>query len=151
MATKVAAWVELLGAPRCLWHGDFRLDNMLFDACDGTVPIAVFDWQTVALGPPTLDVAFFLGSALTERLRREHEERLVRRYHAGLVGHGVRDYSWDECWRDYRAHALCGFLGAMLGASRAVRTQRGDRLLLTMARRHGQQILDLRSFEAVDR
>ena len=33
-----------------LTHGDFRLDNMLFDARGGEVPLAVLDWQSPAIG-----------------------------------------------------------------------------------------------------
>lgn len=31
-------WVEHLAEPRCLWHSDFRLDNLLFDAGGGQFP-----------------------------------------------------------------------------------------------------------------
>lgn len=48
-----------------LTHGDFRLDNMLFDANDGAVPLAVLDWQSPAIGPGAVDVAYFLGLALS--------------------------------------------------------------------------------------
>jgi hypothetical protein len=34
--------------------------------------------------------------------RRAAEDVLVRRYHAGLVGAGVRAYSLDACIADYR-------------------------------------------------
>jgi hypothetical protein len=34
--------------------------------------------------------------------RRQFEIPLLRRYHARLVEYGVKNYTWDECWRDYR-------------------------------------------------
>ena len=39
-----------------LIHGDFRLDNMLFDVKGAAEPIAVLDWQTVALGNGLTDI-----------------------------------------------------------------------------------------------
>ena len=143
LPARVGEWLALLEDPRCLWHGDFRLDNLCFGARSGEIPIAVFDWQTVTVGPPGLDVAYFLGAGLSEDTRRTYEDRLVREYHAGLLDGGVRDYGWDQCWRDYGAHALCGFLGALIGAAQAERSERGDRMLATMARRHGRHVLDL--------
>lgn len=150
LVQEIDAWVARLDRPRCLWHADFRLDNMLFGAAAGKHPVAVLDWQTVTLGPPGLDIAFFLGSGLREDDRREHEESLVRGYHAALRDHGVRNYSWDACWRDYRMHAVCGFLGALIGAARAERSERGDEMLFSMARRHGAHVADLNAFEALE-
>ncbi len=49
----------------CVTHGDFRTDNLLIDACDGTVPLAVVDWQTIGVGSPLLDVAYFLTTSLS--------------------------------------------------------------------------------------
>lgn len=145
------AWLALLDHPRCLWQGDFRLDNMLFGAAGGRYPLAVIDWQVVTLGLPATDVAFFLGCGIDSDLRRSHEQDLVRHYHEGLVGHGVEGYSWDQCWRDYRAQALCGFLGTLLAHTKAENTERGERLLLHMARGYARQIIDNDSFAALER
>src|SRR5262249_48645988 len=43
-------WKAVFTAPRCLWHSDVRADNLLFDACGGTVPVALLDWQGVGYG-----------------------------------------------------------------------------------------------------
>lgn len=44
------AWKAVLSQPRCLWHSDLRADNLLFDAKDATVPVALLDWQGVGYG-----------------------------------------------------------------------------------------------------
>lgn len=151
LVEAIGAWLALLDRPRCLWQGDFRLDNMLFGAAGGRYPLAIIDWQVLTLGPPATDVAFFLGCGIESNARREHERDLVRHYHSALLAHGVEGYSWDECWTDYRAHALCGYLGTLLAHTKAESTERGERLLLHMARGFARQIIDNDSFAALER
>ena len=45
-----------------LMHGDYRLDNMLFDP-DRT-RVTVVDWQTLGVGLPARDLAYFLATSL---------------------------------------------------------------------------------------
>lgn len=141
------AAVERLGAcagtyfaaqarPWTIQHGDFRADNLLFAAAGGRLPVAVLDWQTVLLGPGIVDVAYFLGGALSTEDRRGHEERLVRHYHDALRAGGVDGYGWERCWADYRRSALAGLYMAIGSAATVGRTPRGDELFGTMARRH---------------
>ena len=40
-----------------LAHGDFRLDNMMFDATESQ-PIALLDWELSTLGHPYADLAY---------------------------------------------------------------------------------------------
>jgi hypothetical protein len=135
-------FVERIAQPRCLWHSDFRLDNLLFDARGGRVPLVVVDWQSVALADGTIDASYFVGASVPTDLRREHEEELVRGYHQALVDGGVRDYGWDECWRDYRINALAGFLVAMTAALGTERSPDADAMFTTMAARHAAHIED---------
>ena len=67
-----------------LVHGDYRLDNMLFGEPGADRPLTVVDWQTVSWGPAMTDVAYFLGCALPDQLRRDHYEALLRAYHDTL-------------------------------------------------------------------
>lgn len=47
---------------RCLVHGDFRIDNLVFNRIDGRlVCTAVLDWELVALGNPLADLASLLS------------------------------------------------------------------------------------------
>ncbi len=130
--------------PYTLQHGDYRLDNLLFGAAD---TVGVVDWQVMTHGSGLSDVAYFLGAGLTVEDRRTHEATLVQEYHRELLSRGVRGYDWNQCWSDYRRYAFSGFIMAVAASMIVVQTDRGDEMFLTMAQRHGQQILDLSAEE----
>jgi aminoglycoside phosphotransferase (APT) family kinase protein len=128
---------------RTIVHGDYRLDNLLFDPTPGGTPIAVVDWQTCAVGSGLHDVAYFIGAGLHEDDRRTVEDDLVRRYHDALTAAGVSGYGWDRCWRDYRRGTWAGLVMAIAASMLVERTDRGDQMFLTMASRHARHALDL--------
>jgi hypothetical protein len=133
-------------------HGDFRLDNMLFDASSATRPITVVDWQTVHVGSGPQDVAYFIGNAFADvDERREHQDRLVRRYHDLLVERGVRDYTFDQCWLEYRRHGYASLIMAIAASMLVGRTERGDRMFMAMADRSAQLARDVDTFGALTR
>jgi hypothetical protein len=136
-------WLRQREPPFVVQHGDYRLDNMLFGTHEGGYPLAVVDWQTVVWGPPLADASYFLGAGLLPEVRRQHQQALLHIYHDALVAHGVDGFSWERCWRDYRRYAFSGFLMAVGASMLVVQTERGDEMFLTMARRHGTQIVDL--------
>ncbi|QNE30558.1 phosphotransferase [Sphingomonas sp. NBWT7] len=125
-----------------LTHGDFRLDNMLFDARGGEVPLAVLDWQSPAIGLGAVDVAYFLGMALSIENRRSHEKHLLDYYLERLRGYGVRDYGYDDLYRDYRLTLLSGVSTAIFASASTKRTERGDAMFLAMARGGCAQAID---------
>lgn len=139
----IGRYFERHDKPWTITHQDFRLDNLLFDARGGAVPVAVLDWQTFLPGPGPLDAVYFNGAGLLAPLRRANEEALARRYHAELLARGVKDYTWDRCWRDYRLHAAHGLIMAIVGAAITAPTERGDLMLSTMINRHAVQMIDL--------
>jgi aminoglycoside/choline kinase family phosphotransferase len=138
---NIGGYVADAGGPKTIVHGDYRLDNLLLGP--GPDDVAVVDWQTIALGPAASDAAYFIGAGLLPDVRREHEDDLLRGYYDELVAAGVRDFTFDECRRDYRRATFSGLVMAV-GASMLVeRTDRGDEMFMVMAERHAGHALDL--------
>jgi aminoglycoside/choline kinase family phosphotransferase len=150
LGAEVPRWLSTLTDHRTLWHGDFRLDNLLFNAQGGGVPIAVVDWQSVAAAPGIIDVSYFLGNSLPTEARLTHERELVAEYHRQLLSYGVPNYSAKQCWDEYRAHAVYGLVLTIPVSMGVQRTERGDRMFAAMARRAADQLIALDSFAALD-
>jgi len=148
-AARSAAW--LTGRPERfgLVHGDYRLDNLLFGTVAGGHPVAAVDWQTVAIGLPGRDLAYFCGNGLPIEDRRLHERDLVRAYHRALVDQGVEDYDFDTCWDDYRYGHFQGPWTTVLGAMHVEQTDRGDDMFMAMASRAGAAIRDLACLDLI--
>jgi hypothetical protein len=128
-----------------LLHGDYRLDNLLFDP--GRSRESVVDWQTLGVGLPARDLAYFTATSLNSELRPAIERDLVDAYHRALSGHGVRGYDRETCWRDYRLGVIQALLISALGFAFATATERGDDMVLTMLGRGCQAIRDLGTVE----
>jgi aminoglycoside phosphotransferase (APT) family kinase protein len=128
-----------------LLHGDYRLDNMLFDP-DRT-RVSVVDWQTLGVGLPARDLAYFTATSLNSRLRASIEEDLVADYHRALSDCGVAGYDRETCWRDYRLGVLQAPLISALGFAFAATTERGDDMVLAMLSRGCQAIRELGTLE----
>ena len=120
--------------PLTIAHTDLRLDNMFFDLPDGS-PFALLDWQLTIRGVGAGDVAYFLSESLQIEDRRTHEDKLLRRYHDALVAHGVRDYSFDDCWLDYLRGLVLSLAIPVVGSSMEAGNERGRRLMDTMVER----------------
>lgn len=119
--------------PQCMVHGDFRLDNMLFDIRGGSEPIAILDWQTVTVGKAMTDVGYFMGTGIGEALWREHEDELLNLWLAEMAARG-RALTRDDIWHDYLLGILHGVSTAVFSAAFVERTERGDANFLSMAR-----------------
>ncbi len=136
----VTPWLLTESDRFALMHGDYRLDNMLFDP-DRT-RVSVVDWQTLGVGLPARDLAYFTATSLNSQLRAAIEEDLVADYHRAC-GYGVTDYDRETCWRDYRLGVLQAPLISALGFAFAAATERGDDMVLTMLAAGLQAIRDL--------
>ncbi len=133
----------LLSEPErfALLHGDYRLDNMLFDP-DHT-EITIVDWQTLGSGLPARDLSYFTATSLDPEVRAQAEPELVDAYHAQLLALGVTGYDRETCWRDYRLGMLQAPLIIAFGIAFASSTDRGDDMMLAMAKRSCAAIREL--------
>ena len=132
LAGATDKWFGRETAHRCLVHGDYRLDNMLFDIKGGAEPLGVLDWQTLQVGSGLTDLAYFLGAGVGTSLA-EHEDELMDLYLAAMAERGVA-LSREQIWPDYRRGALHGVSTAVFSAAFVERTARGDAMFLDMAR-----------------
>jgi len=129
--------------PFGLVHVDYRLDNLLIDEGQSPPRVTVVDWQSITLGRPVTDVAYFIGAGLQRNDRLGAEDGLVRAYYDRLREAGISDYSWDECWDDYRRGAFAGLVVTVVASMMVVGTERGDDMFVTMASRHSRHAIDL--------
>src|SRR5262249_8770534 len=129
--------------PFALVHVDYRLDNLLIDENARPPRVAVVDWQSVTLGNPLTDVAYFLGAGLLPGARRAAEEAIVRDYRQALGAAGVTGYPFARCWEDYRRGTFAGFVVTVVASMLVEQTARGDEMFVVMARRHSRHALDL--------
>ncbi|OYN81803.1 phosphotransferase family protein [Mycolicibacterium sphagni] len=141
----VTPWLQ--GAPDrfALLHGDYRLDNLLFDG----ERVSVVDWQTLGVGLAGRDLAYFMGTSLEPDLRAEAEKDLVADYHRALLDTGVSGYDEASCWQDYLLGMIQVPLISALGCAFAVETERGDDMMAAMLRRGCAAIRDLGTLELI--
>jgi aminoglycoside phosphotransferase (APT) family kinase protein len=104
--------------------GDARLGNLLFGA-DGHVA-AILDWEMVTLGPPELDVGFFLG--VRQMLRTilgapdpelpgfPDRDGTVACYEAA-GGRAVTDLDWYELFAMFRTGSILVSMNRLLRAA----------------------------------
>ena len=152
IAKVIGPWI--VGRPERFGpvHGDYRMDNLMF--FPGPTPersggMAAVDWQTIGVGLPARDLAYFLETSLDPELRRVHERDLVDAYHQALVDHGVTGYSAEQCFDDYRYAALQGPLITVFGAAYGTPTERGDEMFLAMISRSCEAIRDLGTLDLI--
>jgi len=87
-------------------HGDFLYGNVLLPHDPQREFVRIVDWELCSVNLGTFDLAEILSLHWDAGLKSEREHELVRRYYMGLLDRGVADYSWDQCWYDYRLELL---------------------------------------------
>lgn len=128
-------------------HVDYRLDNLLIDETASPARVSAVDWQSITLGNPLSDVAYFMGAGLIPETRQKVEREIVGEYHDALRAAGVADYAFDQCWNDYRRGVFSGFAVSVVAAPMVEQTERGDEMFTAMAKRHARHAIELGSEE----
>ncbi len=146
-ASLIGDW--LLAAPErfSLLHGDYRIDNLLFDP--QCTRVTVVDWQTLAVGLPARDLAYFLATSLRCEDRAAYERELVEDYRQALLALGVAGYDAELCWQDYRFGMLQVPLITTLGFAFSAATERGDAMALAMLQRGSRAIRELGTLDLI--
>lgn len=140
---QAGKWIRSWRGHTVVQHGDLRTDNILFSLDDAAPRATILDFQTVRLGPPGIDPAYFLGSSLSTRTRQATEHDLLTEYHERLSAAGVTGFDFDACLQGYREGALyavylfCGL------SSQVAPSERIDRVIADQTRRYADMALDL--------
>ncbi len=135
-------------SPVTVVHGDFRIDNLLFDdhAPDDDA-VAVLDWQISGKGPGVFDVAYLLSGSMDVEERRRSERSILRSWYDAL-GPVAGGYSFERAWDEYRRALLVTTVyGVIPAAQMDPANERGRELVEAMNVRSFTACLDLGSAE----
>jgi ecdysteroid kinase len=105
---RVLAARDRLYTPKRLYaiytlvHGDAHVWNILYPRDDAASSISLIDWDAWRIGCGAFDLAYMMALHWYPERRARLEAPLIERYHAGLLAHGVTDYSLERLWEDYR-------------------------------------------------
>lgn len=146
---RLGDWVESKSGPVTVTHGDYRLDNLLFETPAGGPAVTAVDWQTPGHGGPVADLAYFCGAGLLPPDRRAHETSLLDVYRSGLAAYGV-DIESDWLASQYRREAFGGVIMAVVASQVVGKSDRSEAMFAAMASRHLQHCLDLESLDAIE-
>jgi len=139
---QIPTWIEGHTLPDTVTHGDYRLDNLMFESAKGGYPVATVDWQTPGHGSASGDVSYFLGAGPLPEVRREIERNLVDKYCGALAGYGVA-VDGDEFWLQYRRDSYAGIIMSVVASQIVGVSDRSEAMFAAMASRHTQHALDL--------
>lgn len=137
-------WIneEIAKPPQILTHYDARLENFTFRA-QGASEFALIDWQLVSRLHPGWDIAYFLGTSVTEADRRRWQSALIERYLEGLRAGGVRGYGAADLATDFRLGTMAITIIAVIGgASFDVSNARSKALFGAILRRGMASVLE---------
>ena len=90
-------------------HGDAHVWNLLYPRDAAASDVYLIDWDAWRIGRGAFDLAYMMALHWYPERRARLEAPLIERYHAGLLAHGVSDYSLDRLREDYRL-AVIGHL-----------------------------------------
>ena len=129
--------------PVSFGHGDYRLDNLLYDCKTGV--FVILDWQLSGISSPLYDVAYFLGNSITPEVRRQCEHQVLAAYHDQVCRLGAKNFSFDDCWLLYRKNTLACLLLIvfLLGGGVSLANERAHRLLAAALERRLAAVADL--------
>ncbi|THB77155.1 MAG: DUF1679 domain-containing protein [Desulfobacteraceae bacterium] len=91
-----------------LCHGDLHAWNFMYPK-DSENSIYIIDWQSCNADIGAEDLAYMVGLHWTSERRQRYEMELLSLYYDSLIKGGVNNYSWDQCFLDYRIAVIGQF------------------------------------------
>mgnify|MGYP001550147069 CR=1 FL=1 len=90
---------------KTLCHGDAHIWNFLFPK-ETESSVYIIDWSSWELGVGVEDLAYMIGLHWHPVRRKQFELDLIKFYHSQLIANGVKNYSFEACYNDYRIGIL---------------------------------------------
>jgi thiamine kinase-like enzyme len=133
----------LSGWPQTLVHHDCHPGNLFWSQSQP----GLLDWQLVRFGEGMGDVAYFLATALTPEVRRNHEANLLAIYTEELTNRGIENIDSETLRQRYRAHLVYPFeaMVVSLAVGGMIRPEANCELI----RRVAAAVNDLDAFAAI--
>ncbi|KKL46811.1 hypothetical protein LCGC14_2341840, partial [marine sediment metagenome] len=96
-------WARVVpGKNLTLIHGDANFSNVLLPHDPHSEKALIIDWQLYGISFSAEDLSHLIPLFWDRTHRQMMERDLLKRYHHGLIRHGVKGYEWHDCWDDYR-------------------------------------------------
>jgi hypothetical protein len=133
-----------------LIHTDPRVDNIIFEETPAGLRACLIDLQSIAVGEPACDLAYFLTGSLSPRDRAACERRLVAGHAAAMAVAGA-DFDPEQAWESYCANAISGLVATVSAAGMLAGEPRADPLIFALAERNCAAVLELDGIAAVER
>jgi hypothetical protein len=141
-------------APATICHGDFRVDNLLFDdSAPCPERVGVLDWQISYRGPGVGDVAYLLCQSMTVDERRAEADGLVDGWYAAVarargIDGEMPDYPLDLARRHFRRVTLTNTVYPVTGmGAMDLANERGVELVRQMSARAFAAALEMDAAE----
>ena len=90
------------GTNLTLIHGDANFSNVLLPRDPNRERALIIDWQLWGSSFAAEDLVHMIALFWNKEYRLNMEKSLLQHYHRRLVHHGVKNYTWNDCWYDYR-------------------------------------------------
>ncbi len=86
-------------------HGDSHIYNFMFSTNRHTLP-KLMDFQFWGPGIGVEDIAHLSRVNFSIGKTEDVHKQIVNAYHNTLLQNGVKNYTWSECWDDYRKQVI---------------------------------------------
>ncbi len=135
-------------APTTVAHGDYRVDNLMFDDdAPAAEQVGVIDWQIAFKGPAIVDICYLLTQSMEPELCRASERQTFDAWYDAVTDHlggAPEGYSRDDAWTGYR-RTLLGVTVYPITAAGSMdpANERGRQLVEAMARRSFEAVIAL--------
>ncbi|XP_015174530.1 PREDICTED: uncharacterized protein LOC107065391 [Polistes dominula] len=98
-------------------HGDFTINNMLFNKTEREAPVLLIDFALIRYGSPTIDLSTFLCLSCINQVKCNNISMVLRAYHDELTRYlkengltNLDKYSYEAFYNDYVENVLFGFI-----------------------------------------